>query len=338
MVHLFYDCLIEDFDVFHVPPDTWERKMKDIVAELFHEHCDKEGEDDMKIRYCYIALNLRPSYISTFDTYALTLLKEGIRRYPQNRTYHGSLIRCLGHKQMEDEAMTCANEAVKKFPNDSGLQLQRTVQLTYCLADPSVIIAETKKYINMVSREDRKLPQAYYNISAVYSQEFLKGFKEETLQLVEFYFQRGKDAEKDQLPYYLPYGESNVTQMVKLFLANMNKIRSTKITRQVFKSVSCVNEPKSVVERKKYLNSPGRKEIITTHRKLLKTMRNLGTKIRFEITTDPYPKLKQPVATRLTSVKPITLNEISSTKDDIYKDRILDLTIIDELPIHSFGC
>ncbi len=70
-------------------------KYEKIVEELFSETCEQMSEQEMKIRLCYVGNNLRRSLKSADDLYALGILNEGLRRYPDNYGYIRLLIYCL---------------------------------------------------------------------------------------------------------------------------------------------------------------------------------------------------------------------------------------------------
>ncbi len=94
--------------------------------------------------------------------------------------------------------------------------------------------------------------------------------------------------------------------------------------------VQLISELKSGFEQKGYLKSPVRKGLILQHRERLKDTAGLNQN---EIKADDrviLGKLKQNRAKKMATLKSITLQEMSPTKDKIYENRILDLTVIEE--------
>ncbi|CAL8124836.1 unnamed protein product [Orchesella dallaii] len=90
-------------------------------------------------------------------------------------------------------------------------------------------------------------------------------------------------------------------------------------------------EPKGILELKPYLDNPERQALIVTHRRNLRSLRENLHHLQFGfISTSARPKFKQSVPKHKLNMKPITLKEMSPTKDHIYKDRAIELIIIED--------
>lgn len=158
----------------------------------------------------------------------------------------------------------------------------------------------------------------------------------DAMDLMESHYNKGLASEADQLPCFRRT-ECEDKEHVQAFLDMENEYvgemqdvgkRKMKQTPQEEKNEA------SVLERKKYLNSPTRKGLILQHRENLANVRRERKGRKLQGSKAP-PKLAQTLPERASHLTPIHLQEMHPTQDHIYALRIIDLTVIDE-PILNF--
>jgi hypothetical protein len=142
--------------------------------------------------------------------------------------------------------------------------------------------------------------------------------------IVEQTYKQGEEAEKLQLPCFLPYDSNN-----KILLKTM------------FDEKSLLNtESPPPANPKLRLTDPHRIQVIKQHREweagLLEEKNSPNHSL---ITNNHEPRVKQQTAKSLIGLKPISLREMDPTKDQVYEGHVLSATIIDEArswtpPIH----
>ncbi len=330
-VNLYYDCMMLESHLKRAVKN--DPRFQAILSKLFNKICEQVGEMEMTIRLCYLGYNLWSSLKLDEDLFALGILKEGIRRYPQNYGYYHLIIVSLIERQSYDSALQYVNEALEKFPEK--------VELYYLKADilqksekveSSKIKAVFKLFLGKAPRDHRLVPEAYYKLSFLHMEEYIRHDQtnEKELKLIQENFKLGKNAEKEQLPCYQPYGITESQSFVEGFLGNRNQ----ELT--VGKSeVALASQLKSVLDRKEYMKSPVRKGLIIQHRERARNSMGPSQKgLPFDMEVVPV-KMKQRRAKKMTVLKPVTLQEMNPTKDNIFWERILDLAIIEEPNLYS---
>ncbi len=172
VVNLFYECMMLEHHLKSFITNV--NKLKQIVTELF---CKFEaiGEKEMKIRLCYVAYNLCPSWKLADDLCAFEILTEGIRRYPDNYGYIRLLINCLKERGLYKDALKCVNKALKKYPEKADLYyFKADVLLNSGSVESSKIIAAFKLFREKAPRDHRFVPKAFYEISCIYMEVYMK--------------------------------------------------------------------------------------------------------------------------------------------------------------------
>jgi hypothetical protein len=132
--------------------------------------------------------------------------------------------------------------------------------------------------------------------------------------IVKKTYEQGEEAEKIQLPCFLPYQSNS-----KTLLKHMFDVKSLFNTDSI-----------PVINRKSNLTKPHRIEVITGHREWeSKASLDINRTIQ-NLTTYTYtPRVQQQTAKSLIGLKPIVLREMDPTKDHVYKGYVLSVTIIE---------
>jgi hypothetical protein len=129
-------------------------------------------------------------------------------------------------------------------------------------------------------------------------------------------YQQGEEAEKLQLPYFLPH-ESISKTLIKQILDG--------------KSLLNAEPPAPVVSNKSRLTDPHRIEVILEHRKWQSTLLQARDNSAHTVISTTYePRIPQRTARSLIGLKSITLREMNPIKDHVYEGYVLSVTIIGE--------
>ncbi|CAF3311623.1 unnamed protein product [Rotaria sp. Silwood2] len=129
-------------------------------------------------------------------------------------------------------------------------------------------------------------------------------------------YEQGEEAEKVQLPCFLPYKSNSKTLLKSLFDPQ---------------SLSNPEVAAPSLDRKSHLTDPHRIEVIKQHREW--EARSLSEKNNPKHSLISYthkPRVKQQTAKSLIGLKSISLREMDPTKDRVYHGYVLSVTIIEE--------
>ncbi|CAL8108105.1 unnamed protein product [Orchesella dallaii] len=303
---------------------------------------------------------------------ALEWTEKGLLIFPDHVELLYSKAVLLRKLSNEDEAGYNFLEAEEKLEKEGlGAIFADNDKVKKTSVEFKKSIAAYKVYLGKAPYDHRKLPEAYYGLANCYVSDVYSHLRSESSHLkdiktwpsfkqLEHYYKMGQEAEGNMLPCYLPYSESDMKKFVK-FIVNIPKLDadtssscssqgSLNSSRMVRSSGSkprldfnrfsgATGTPQGVpnidiLEQKSYLTSPTRKELVLEHRKKFSLFK--GNPYRFNSRRTQAPTLRQTAPTRMSLTKPITLKEMNPTSDHIYKDRILDLTIIED-PCFGFA-
>jgi len=251
-------------------------------------------------RICYI-------FLKEFNEMELTIkfITDSLQIYPKCRTmienrgyrnnfrkkFHGSLIDF--------------NKAIELEPENYSLIYLKATALRQMQKNSEAIKAY-KEFLKKAPVCDRKVPQTYYYMGICYTS--LKQSDQ-----AEYCYIKGLEAEKDQLPFFLPY-ESTSKELLEIFL-------QTKYLPNE-KSSS-----KKIPEQKLTQLDPLRFRCILYHRRCINIFYkepNLSQDIKFKT---KIPSKKQKL-TSLAGLKPLYLREMDKSKDHLLNG-VLTVTIID---------
>jgi hypothetical protein len=136
-----------------------------------------------------------------------------------------------------------------------------------------------------------------------------------TIDIVKKTYQEGEEAEKIQLPCFLPY-VSNSKTLVKHILDAKSLL---------------VTESAPTINRKLRLKNSHRIELILKHRQWqAMTSQQVNNSDHSVMMNTREPRVKQETAKSLIGLKPISLREMNPTKDHVYTGYVLSVTIIEE--------
>lgn len=199
---------------------------------------------------------------------------------------------------------------LKIDPNHYELLYLKAMLFVVIGKDISETIGACEKFLLTAPKDHSKVPDLYYTMANCYMSS---GEDDQTMDLVEELYKKGQEAEKIQLPCFLPY-KSDAKTTLQSALNDCYK-------------EDVIQYP--ISDNRSRLTDPHRIDIFKRHREWSAYMsKNKNNTVNHIITQTP--RLKQRTAKSLVGLKPISLKEINPTKDHVYKGYILFVTIIDE--------
>ena len=257
------------------------------------------------VRICYI-------FLKEFNEMGLTVkfITDSLQIYPKCRAMietRGSYFNLL---DKFSQGLADFNEALKLEPENYRLIYLKAATLRL-LQKNSEAIEIYKEFLKKAPVCERKVIDGYYDIGCCY-------FCLKQDDQAELYYFKGLEAEKDQLPFFLPY-ESTSKELLAVVQQAKDQIPNPEM------------KPKSkeIPERKPTQLDPFRFRIILCHRNYINIIwkgSNLSPswKIHYECHVPPKKQKLPP----LTGLKPLYLREIDKSKDYLLKG-ILTVTNID---------
>ncbi|CAF1310485.1 unnamed protein product [Rotaria magnacalcarata] len=236
------------------------------------------------------------------------------QKYPKSIYFFEMSTSINGWLEKYDTVVYNANAGLELDPNNSNLLIDKAVAWRQ-LEHYSEAIEAYKTFLTVAPRDHRKVPDAYYSMAICY----LTLKRDDDLDVAKKMYEQGEEAEKLQLPCFLPY-ESNGKNLLKLVF-NIPNLINTKAA------------PKAatpVVDHKSRLTDPNRIEIIKRHRKWQVDIIEHRKKSQVSIPFYNKPRLQQQTAKSLVGLKAISLREMDPTKDHVYQGYVLSVTIIEE--------
>jgi hypothetical protein len=160
---------------------------------------------------------------------------------------------------------------------------------------------------------------SFFRESATGGIQISKTIPDEVLQI----YNLGLEAEKLQLPCYLPY-KSSSKPFFDLFFNMVNLSNGDSIESDQTITIARHNSH--------HLLDPHRIELFKEHRRFLSMLSHIleSNSPLIRITTTNPPKHLQKKPKKLTNLKSISLKEIDPTKNHIYEGHVLSVTIIEQ--------
>lgn len=314
-----YNCVTTEHYVFQqFVPGGYE-----FLEDMLRMHGNSTSELDKKIRLCYgVLLKERDTKV------VVAVLLEALRRYPDEIHFYFFLSSIYGTAKKFEEGLKMADEGLSRDPKNSALLHTRTTHLRFMDGvSKEEIRAAFKEFLKHAEQDDRHVPDSLYQIAYSYSADkfdeiVLTKEKEEWKSLVDAtqkYFRLGKAAEKKLLSCFLPY-----ESIAKKFCAILDEVMGGSDPDPSANSATSAPE----AEARLYLLSPIRIKLVKTHRKEIKRNRDLQPSISTNIRRPP--RLDNFFTVDWHNLTPIYLREIDPTTDQIYENRMLNLTMIED--------
>ena len=308
-VHELSQCYRIEHIVAQYPGVEIRQRIRTIVERVLHR-CESKIDTDISqldedVRVCYAKLNVDSREL------AIEFLKVCKKKYPKVSCFYDTSANIHGFSERYQDTLYEANQGLEIDPDNCDLLCTRAVALRLLNNDMNEAIEAYRKFLSVAPKDHRKVPDAYYSMAYCY---FLLHRSHNWMEMVKTTYKQGEEAEKLQLPCFLPYESSGKTLLKSL----------------VYTGVLWNTEPVSG-DRKLRLTDPHRIEVITHHRDWQNRSSPAKTnRMRMVNPTTHVPRLQQKTAKSLVGLKPITLREMNPTKDHVYNGCVLSATIIEE--------
>ena len=323
---LFYDSFAEEQEETFIHELSQCYRIETIVAQIpcpMHkrvtevikrvlDRCSKESsfaasQIDEDVRLCYATLHLNSDQL--IDQF-IDICKQ---KYPK------SIYFCLisgvvnGFLRRSEHGLYNINCGLEMEPDNYELWYHKAVLLRHIGKDMNEAIQAYQTFLKVAPKDHRKVPEVHYEMAICYMQGYTPDV---AMDAVIKLYRDGKEAEKLQLPCFLPYKSENIAfikPLVDCMGLEQNK------------------ESVPVNNRKQRLTDPHRVEVITKHRawedKTLQEKHNPDDGV---ISSSIKARAKQQTAKSLIGLKSITLKEMNPIEDQVYNGYVLSVTITEE--------
>jgi len=307
------------------------------LKEFISEKCEeilknkKNDELDLSARICYMFMkmsDMKPT---------INFITESLRIYPNNcfmLDLRGSLNCFL--KNYTD-AILDFNRILEidKENYDALYSKAAALRLNEKSDNFKQAIKLYELFIKLAPKDHRKVPESYYaigycKIMLEYKKSNHKSKNDRMLSIQnigETFLKKGKEAEKLQLPCFLPY-ESNTKTMINMFL-NSQTFDTSVIEEELTK-----DKQDSECKDLTFLKNKLRTEVIKTHRNCfnnnLRKMTN--SKYNLKISIPKKPPRSQQMPKSLIGLNKIFLKDIDWSKDHVLEEHVVESKIFD-IPI-----
>ncbi|CAF3444839.1 unnamed protein product [Rotaria sp. Silwood2] len=299
--------------VAQIPCEMFKRVSEVINRALCR--CTKElnsipSQLDEDVRLCYATLNMNS--FELIDQF----LASCKQKYPKSIYFFLLSGAINGFLRRPDVGLYNINNGLEIEPDNCELLYHKAVLLRHLTMNMNMDMDDAIKayqtFLRVAPKDHRKVPEVYYEMAICYIQGYTP---EVAVHWVKKLYTEGQEAEKSQLPCFLPYQSGNIAYLKPM------------LDMEFIQNIKAVPEN----NRKQRLTDPHRVEVIQKHREWEgKTLQEKYNRGHMVISTTLKPRIKQQTSKSLIGLKPITLREMDPTKDQVYNEYVLSVTIIEE--------
>ena len=308
-IHEFAQCCRIEHIVAEIPGTEMEQKIERIIDRVFQRCCNGSSlinsQLDEDVRICSVVLHVDSPKLN------LQFLDVCKQKYPKS-LFFLEFSAAMNLLLEQYEASLCdTNAGLQIDPTFCELLFMRAVLLNVLEKGMDEIIDAYRTFLAAAPKDHCRVPESYYSMTSCY---LAYAEDDDSEMLFKTIYEQGLEAEKIQLPCFLPY-KSDKKMLLKDFFDDDYSPDAL--------------PPTVVLDRKSHLTDPHRIEIFKRHRQWAVDMSQLQNVKKSKAMTQE-PRVKQSMPKSLIGLKPITLREINPTKDHVYNGYILSVTIIDE--------
>ncbi|CAF3999454.1 unnamed protein product [Rotaria sp. Silwood2] len=307
-IHEFARCCRIEHTVAKIPNTKMEENIKNIIDRVFQRCCcDSDPMNlqlDEDVRVCYVVLHIdSPKLNRQF----LDSCKE---KYPKS-VFFLEFSAAMNVRLGQFEA-TLKDIYVGLEIDSNYYELLFINAILFIVTGKEIneIIKAFQHFLAVAPSDHCKVLESYYLMASSY---LASGTNDDSISLVKKLYQQGQEAEKLQLPYFLPY--KSLSKMTVKSAFNDKYLSNT--------------TPFSTASHRSRLTNPHRIDIFARHREWSAFMSRNNNTSMVHTMTQKTP-VKQSKAKSLIGLKSISLREINPTKDHVYHGYVLFVTIIDE--------
>jgi TPR repeat protein len=309
-VHELSQCYRIEHIVAQIPGIEMRQKIDKIVDRVLHR-CSTDLNDavsqfDEDARICYVVLHMdSKESVAQF-------LGPCKQKYPKSIYFFELSAAVNVWLRQYETTLYEANTGLAINSNYYELLYYRAAALRLIGRDMDETIEAYRAFLVVAPKDHRKVPESYYAMASCY---FMRRKEQDIPTIIKTIYQEGEEAEKVQLPCFLPYDSKH-----KTFL------------KHVLDARSLLNaEPGPIINHKLCLKNPHRIEVILKHRewesRSLQERNNPNQSLMF---STHKSRIKQQTAKSFIGLKPISLREMNPAKDHIYNGYVLSVKIIGE--------
>ncbi|KAI3656193.1 hypothetical protein MP638_006516 [Amoeboaphelidium occidentale] len=184
--------------------DDMKFKLSNAIDAVFEGNI--LGVTEEQARICYFVLHMNES------KHMKVFLDASILKYPNNWIFYRFRACNYGFLKQYQKGIPDINKAIDLYSgNKCELTYEKAVlmKLSYDLKTKSLadlVVKEYLEFIRLWSKDNRKLPESYYSIGCI---QVVRG----DLKCAFEWYQKGLEAEKTQLPIFLPYESTSKIQL-----------------------------------------------------------------------------------------------------------------------------
>ena len=208
-------CYRIEHIVAQYPSIQIRKKLKNLVDRVLRRCNTTVSQLDEDTRTCYAGLNMDSH---TLIINFLTLCKQ---KYPKSIYFFGLSASMNGFLGQYDATLYEINLGLEIDPNDCELLYDKAGALRLLEKDMDEAIEAYQAFLAVAPKDHRKVPDSYYAMAMC----CLMSKNDQSLENASKMYQKGKEAEKLQLPCFLPYDPSIKTP-IKLQLDFISSIKT----------------------------------------------------------------------------------------------------------------
>ncbi|CAF1290431.1 unnamed protein product [Adineta steineri] len=294
-------------------PEYLHNEAKLIVVRVLAQCDSKKSQIDEDARVCFGYLHMN-SLQSTIE-----FLTVCIRMYSKS-DFFLELRGCLyGFLGKYDEGLADFNAALQLVPDAVELLYDRAAYLRLIKhIDLNGAIEAYDTFLKSAPFDHRKVPEAYYAVASCY---FVNTTIPNHVEIAEKYYEKAIEAEKHQLPCFIPYQSNNKSLVSMLFSHKPIKSKGAPTKLEID-----TGKPKS------RLTDSRRLDMIQFHRNSIAEKRRLPPNMNL-VTSTTKARLHQNSPMSLIGLKGITLRDMNPMKDHIYQGCVLSGVIFEQSPV-----
>ena len=295
--------------VIEFPTDRMRQQTVHIVNEVLHrcglQYKTSTSQLDEDVRICHIGLHRHS------DERIEQFLKQSMNKYPKTIFFIELSIISRQLQGHYETSLDLANKGLKINPKNCELLYLRAVALRYLGTNITETLKAYETFLNLAPIDHRKVPESYYAMGNCH----LSTDESQHIQnIIRELYSKGEDAEKKQVPCFLPYKSENKQQLEM-------RLEQTSRMNNVDESTSSSNDS---TQR---LTNPERIEMISKHRQREKQGYNSRSYQKSQVKTTTKKSL--------IGLKSMSIKQMNSINDHIYEGYVLVVTIIEET--HSWN-
>lgn len=260
-----------------------------------------KDELNLNASICYMHL------ISTNYEQTIVFVDQALKKYPDCLQMYFVKGNMLCYLEKYEQSLKEFDYLIKMDTGNYEFYYAKATSLKY-IGKFSEALKNYEIFVQNCSKDDHNLPEAFYSMGLCKISQLLSSKDNNYDKIIHQYIDKGKQAEKDQLPCFLPY---------KSF------------TREILlNSIDCLRNQINSIQDKYRI------ELIKRFRQSFFDIQKVNL-FPTKINTSMTPHKTQKASLSLDGLKEISLKQIDFTKDEVLKNFFINLRVFD-YPLFGF--